>query len=91
MSTHHIPLDGLAASLADCNCRIASRLGMTVRTYRALTLVTRLAGLALAFYAISEGADAEFGLAVGAGMILGPDVLEAILLDEAGADAESEE
>lgn len=76
-------------SLSNCNRCVASRLGMTVRTYKIIKALTQLLAVAAGIYAISQGADATLVFVGVAGIVSGPELVEALVAEGAIGTQES--
>lgn len=65
---------------------LRARIGISVRTYKALKLLTQLVGAGAGIYAMSLGADPMTSFALIAAILMGPEAAEAALTQQTGSD-----
>lgn len=83
VTTSPRPID---QSLSACNSRVAAHFGMTVRLYKTVKALTQLAVVAIAFYAIAEGADPTYVFAGVVVSVAGPEALETYVAEQTPTD-----
>lgn len=80
MSTSKSTLrDELAEYNQHLDSRLRSRWSVSLKTFKSIKALTQLAGVAVGFYAISQGADPLTAFALVAFLVNGPEALEYLI------------